>query len=86
VIVAESAEPGYRRALKAYGVLSGIGVSKNIIVMTRKEVEWKAGVSSSLVSQAIRQGWVLYQMDTLEREGVDLGKVNLSSRYELVAL
>lgn len=60
VIVAESDEPGYRRAQKAYGALSGIGVSKDIIVMTRAEVEWKTGVPNSLVSQAIHRGIVLY--------------------------
>jgi uncharacterized protein len=48
VIVAESNEPSYRRAQKAYGALSGIDVSKDIIVITRKAVEWKARVPSSL--------------------------------------
>jgi uncharacterized protein len=60
VIVAESDEPGYRRAQRAYGVLSGFGVSKDIIVMTREEVEWKARVPNSLVNQAIQRGRVLY--------------------------
>jgi uncharacterized protein len=60
VIVAESAEPGYRRAQKAYGALSGLGVSKDIIVMTCEEVEWEARVPNSLVSQAIHRGKVLY--------------------------
>jgi predicted nucleotidyltransferase len=60
VIVAESDELGYRRAQKAYGALSGIGVSKDIIVMTRAEVEWKAEVPNSSVNQAIQQGIVLY--------------------------
>jgi uncharacterized protein len=60
VIVAESDEPGYRRAQKAYGALSGIGISKDIIVMTRAEVERKVGVVSSLVSQAVHRGKVLY--------------------------
>jgi uncharacterized protein len=60
VIVAESDEPGYRRSQRAYGVLSGFGVAKDIIVMTRGEVEWKARVPNSLVSQALSRGRVLY--------------------------
>jgi uncharacterized protein len=60
VIVAESDEPGYRRAQWAYGALSGMDVSKDIIVMTREEVEWKVRVPNSLVSQALSHGTVLY--------------------------
>jgi uncharacterized protein len=60
VIVAHSDEPGYRRARVAYRALRGMGIPKDILVMTRSEVNRKANVKSSLVSQVLRQGKVLY--------------------------
>jgi uncharacterized protein len=60
VIVAESDEPRYRRARVAHRALRGMGVSKDIIVMTRREVADKVGVTSSFVHQAIHEGKVLY--------------------------
>jgi uncharacterized protein len=60
VIVAESDQPRYRRARAAYRALRGIGVPKDVIVMTRQEVEGKADIPSSFVSQALRKGIVLY--------------------------
>ena len=60
VIVAHSDEPRYRRSRQAYRVLRGIGISKDILVMTRAEVERKANVPSSLINQVLSQGKVLY--------------------------
>ena len=60
VIVAQSDEPRYRRSRQAYKALRGIGISKDILVMTRAEVERKANVPSSLISQVLSQGKVLY--------------------------
>ncbi|MBE9075815.1 nucleotidyltransferase domain-containing protein [Romeria aff. gracilis LEGE 07310] len=60
VIVSQSDEPRYRRARKAHRALRGMGIPKDILVMTRAEVERQASVSNSLVSQALRQGKVLY--------------------------
>lgn len=60
VIVSQSDEPRYRRSRQAYKVLRGIGVPKDIVVMTRAEVERQSQVPNSLASQAIRQGKVLY--------------------------
>jgi uncharacterized protein len=60
VIVAESDQPRYRRARSAYRALRGILVPKDVIVMTRQEVNSKADVPSSFVSQALRDGIVLY--------------------------
>lgn len=60
VIVSRSDEPRYRRARPAYKALRGIGIPKDILVMTRAEVDRKASVPSSLVSQALRSGKVLY--------------------------
>ena len=60
VIVSQSDEPRYRRARHAYKVLRGIGIAKDILVMTRAEVERKANVPSSLINQVLSQGKVLY--------------------------
>ena len=60
VIVSESDQPRYRRSREAYKSLSEIGISKDIIVMTRAEVERKANVTSSLVHQVLHQRKVLY--------------------------
>jgi uncharacterized protein len=60
VIVAESTEPRYRRGRNAYRALRGIGVAKDVIVMTRQEVNGKADVPSLFVYQALHEGIVLY--------------------------
>ena len=59
VIVSQSNEARYRRSRQAYKVLRGIGVPKDILVMTRAEVERKANVASSLVYQVLHQGKIL---------------------------
>ncbi len=61
VVVAESDEPRYKRARKAYKALRRIGLPKDILVMTRAEVEQKSNVLSSLVWQALRNGKILYE-------------------------
>ncbi|PSB19823.1 DNA polymerase III subunit beta [filamentous cyanobacterium CCP1] len=60
IVVSESDEPSYRRSRKAYAALRGIGVSTDLIVMTREEVQRKADVLSSLASQAVHHGKVIY--------------------------
>jgi hypothetical protein len=62
VIISKSDEPRshYRRARQAYKALRGIGIPKDILVMTRSEVELKAIIANSLVNQVIRQGKLLY--------------------------
>ncbi|MBE9196305.1 nucleotidyltransferase domain-containing protein [Synechocystis sp. LEGE 06083] len=60
IIVSDSDEPRYRRSRQAHRVLRGIGVPKDILVMTRAEVDRKAQVTTSLVNQALLEGKVLY--------------------------
>ena len=60
VIISQSDEPRYRRARQAYKILRGLGVPKDILVMTRAEVERKTNVTSSLVNQVLTQGKILY--------------------------
>ena len=52
MIISKSDEPRshYRRARQAYKALRGIGIPKDILVMTRSEVELKAIVANSLVN------------------------------------
>ncbi|MBD1876353.1 nucleotidyltransferase domain-containing protein [Nodosilinea sp. FACHB-131] len=60
MIVSQSDEPRYRQARVVYRALQGLGIPKDILVMTREEVERKKNVVSSVVCQALRQGKVLY--------------------------
>ena len=60
VIVADSDQPRYRRSRLAYAALRGILIPTDVIVMTREEIQKKAGVQSSLVKQALDKGKVLY--------------------------
>lgn len=60
VIVSESGEPRYRRTRDAYRALRGIAIAKDVIVMTRQEVNGKVSVPSSFVHQAMHEGVVLY--------------------------
>jgi len=60
VIIAQSNEPRYRRARQAHKSLRGIGVSKDVIVLTREEAEQQANVPNSIANQAFRLGKVLY--------------------------
>ncbi len=62
IIVSDSDEPGYRRSRGAHKALRGLGVPKDLIVMTRDEVDRKATVRSSLVSQVLREGKTLYTL------------------------
>lgn len=61
VIVADSDEPRHRRASQAYGSLWGLTAPTEILVLTRREVEKSAMVATSLVSQALERGKVLYE-------------------------
>jgi len=60
VILADSTESSHRRASRAHRALRGIGLPKDIIVLTRQEVAAKETVVTSLISQAIQNGRVLY--------------------------
>ncbi len=60
IIVSDSDQPRYRRSRQAHKVLRGIGVPKDILVMTRAEVDRKAQVTTSFINQALLEGKVLY--------------------------
>ncbi len=60
VIIPESGEPRHRRASKAYSCLWGITAPVELIVLTRQEIEQGLKILTSLVSQAIKRGKILY--------------------------
>jgi len=60
VVVADSDEPRYRRASKAYSLMWGLSAPTEFLVMTRQELEQSATVSGSLANQALQKGKVLY--------------------------
>ncbi len=61
LVIAESSEPRYRRAVPLYGALSDIPVAMDIIVYTPEEVEEWSGVRQAFVTTALREGIVLYE-------------------------
>jgi predicted nucleotidyltransferase len=60
VIVSDSDLSPSRRAQKAHRCLGGLGVSKDVLVKTRREVERSRQVRTSLVSQILERGRVLH--------------------------
>ncbi len=61
IIISESDEPRYRRASKAYSYLWGITAPVELVVLTRQEIKQGLNVITSLASQAIRHGKLLYE-------------------------
>ena len=63
VIVGESALPRYKRDQQAFRALCGIGVAKDVLVLTREEFEAGLDVASSLPATVVREGRLLYARD-----------------------
>ena len=61
IIVSESSEPAHRRGQKAYACVGAIGVSKDLLVLTREEFEKQARVVTSLARHVKERGMVLYE-------------------------
>jgi len=60
-IVMESDLPRHKRSVPFYKALAGLGIAKDIVVYTPREVEeWKTA-SCSLVASVLREGKVLYE-------------------------
>jgi uncharacterized protein len=60
VVVPDSALPGYKRDQIVFRALMGLGVAKDVIVLTRDEFERKAKVVCSLAATVLREGELLY--------------------------
>lgn len=61
VVVAESSESRYVRAIEARRLVGDIPFPKDIVVLTRAEWEAERGVVCSLVSTVLREGICLYE-------------------------
>ena len=60
VIVSKSSESGHMRPQEARKFLKGIGIPRDIVVMTQEEVTQKATVPGSLTSIVLQKGKTLY--------------------------
>jgi len=60
VVVATSPLPGYKRDQEAFRALRGVGVSKDVIVLTLDEFQRKSSVVCSLPATVLREGTLLY--------------------------
>jgi predicted nucleotidyltransferase len=61
VVVKKSELPRYKRAVQVYKALTGILISKDIIVYTPQEIkEWNA-VPQAFITTIIRKGKVIYE-------------------------
>ncbi len=60
LVVSASQIPRYRRDQQAFRALCGLGVPKEVIVLTRAEFEAGRKVTCSLPSTVLREGRLLY--------------------------
>jgi predicted nucleotidyltransferase len=60
MVVPTSTLPRYRRNQAAFRALCGLGVPKEVIVLTREEFEAKRKVICSLAATVAREGILLY--------------------------
>lgn len=61
IIVPTSSKPAHRRDQMAYKCAGAIGVSKDLMVLTREEFEAQARVFTSVARRAKEEGIVLYE-------------------------
>lgn len=61
LVIAESDEPRWRRAVPVYQSLRGMLIPKDVLVYTPEEVaEWSA-VPQAFITTAVREGRLLYE-------------------------
>ena len=60
IIVSKSTKKSYERAVKGYHALRDMTISKDILVLTKKEFEESSKDSSTLCYQAKHSGKLLY--------------------------
>jgi predicted nucleotidyltransferase len=68
IIVSESSEPAHRREQKAYACVGAVGVSKDLLVLTREEFEEQSQVVTSLARRVKEKGTVLYERSQASRD------------------
>ena len=61
LLIENSTQPRYRRAIPYRRALKDLGISKDIVVWTPREIaEWQ-NVSNAFITTALREGAVLYE-------------------------
>jgi predicted nucleotidyltransferase len=61
LVIENSSQPRYRRAVSYRRALKDLGTSKDIVVWTPREIaEWQ-NVSNAFITTALREGAVLYE-------------------------
>ena len=61
LVIENSSEPRFRRAVPYRRALKDLGISKDIVVWTPQEVaEWQ-NVSNAFITTVLREGTVLYE-------------------------
>jgi predicted nucleotidyltransferase len=60
IVVPQSQQPPYDRVVRAHHCLSGLGISKDILVKTPEEFYPYRAVTASLEAKVMRQGRLLY--------------------------
>ena len=61
LVIADSTEPRYRRAVPLYGALSDILVPMDILVYSPSEVKEWSNVRQAFITTAVREGKVIYE-------------------------
>lgn len=61
LVIADSAEPRWKRSAPLYGALRDIHVPMDVLVYTPEEVREWSEVSQAFVTTALREGKVLYE-------------------------
>jgi len=61
LIIKDSDQPGYRRAILAYRALTGMGIPKDIIWRTPAEVQDWSQVPTYITTRALKEGKTLYE-------------------------
>ena len=63
LVIQESTQPRYRRAIGAYRALADLPAEAEVLVYTPSEVREWSGVPQAFVTTALREGQVLYEKE-----------------------
>ena len=61
LVIENSSQPRYRRAISYRRALKDLGTSKDIVVWTPREIKEWQNVSNAFITTALRDGVVLYE-------------------------
>ncbi len=64
LVVLRDAAPKRAKTVEIYRLLAGMGLPKDVIVVTPEEVERYRNVTGTIIHPALREGKVLYERST----------------------